>query len=940
MLITWDGTEGFDREGRPLGWRSLDLHRQNLGSDVFLCCPGPSLSKVNMDKICGPGRFVVAVNTAYPYVNHPDLWIGMDSLYCYDRSLWSRGFPKIAGTLYQNDIMMGSEIKRFPNMMFLHANKMPISEIYTHKTHTCMHLWNGNTFESILDILVWMGAKRINLLGCDFGGDSDYHDGRELSDEHKGRNKNTYQHLVNRLSYAAMVGKDYGVQYISCTEKSPMNNFIPYMSYEQAIVEAEQKLPKFVDNTVWDAEPGEMMRWSPKPKINQGVLTGCDKNHEWMISWWFANFRKHNPALPVCFVDMGMTPECVEWCKKRGLIFQQIKPNKLFFKKAFAMLKTPFEHTLFMDLDCEVRGSVTPLFEYGDAVVVMPDPYNPWAKEWRVNPVQTGVIAYKHGNRILDRWVRKILAKRPDGKEFRGDQGAFNCVISEIHTELKLADNELPHELFVAPAKYQRLRLDNCEFEDTVIKHWTGPEGKEIIRNQMTFSQNRANGFYASDDPEFRGNAIVGKLKERFGDERGVEGAEIGVLMGRTSAAILGNMPEVFLHMVDSWEPHGQESDYVKSGDPTATMDKEQHDKAKGDAIKNTDAWSDRRKICHETSASAASQISDNSLDFVFIDADHSYSGVLADLKLWWPKVKGGGIVSGHDWENAKFPGFKVKEALAKFANDNELSFDIEPGTDFTWFVTKPEGRPKKKDEPLVSIVMPAYKCEEWIGRAIESCKSQTYQNWELVLCFDGDDPGELINVALGAMGSDKRLRTVKPYRRLKYAGAFNAAVAEAKGEIIVRLDADDTQSPDRIELLVRYLQSGFDMVTSDCYEIDKDDNVIKTRDSRPIIPELFMAAQGGDKFEFYPWTSPTTAAWKYVYDNVPEFEDIRLGPDVLWLLEVICKGYKLGHVSKGIYNYRRHANQSVASQTPKELDYLRARTNEYIEQINAASSS
>ncbi len=41
----------------------------------------------------------------------------------------------------------------------------------------------------------------------------------------------------------------------------------------------------------------------------------------------------------------------------------------------------------------------------------------------------------------------------------------------------------------------------------------------------------------------------------------------------------------------------------------------------------------------------------DESLDFVFIDADHSYEGVLEDIKLWHPKVKRGGTFAGHDYD-------------------------------------------------------------------------------------------------------------------------------------------------------------------------------------------------------------------------------------------------------------------------------------------------
>jgi len=49
-------------------------------------------------------------------------------------------------------------------------------------------------------------------------------------------------------------------------------------------------------------------------------------------------------------------------------------------------------------------------------------------------------------------------------------------------------------------------------------------------------------------------------------------------------------------------------------------------------------------------SVEAASQYADESLDLVFLDADHTYESVLADLQAWYPKVKPGGLIAGHDF--------------------------------------------------------------------------------------------------------------------------------------------------------------------------------------------------------------------------------------------------------------------------------------------------
>ena len=59
-----------------------------------------------------------------------------------------------------------------------------------------------------------------------------------------------------------------------------------------------------------------------------------------------------------------------------------------------------------------------------------------------------------------------------------------------------------------------------------------------------------------------------------------------------------------------------------------------------------------------------ADKVKDSSLDWVYLDADHSYAGCLADLIAWVPKVRYGGIVSGHDY-NA--PQYGVTKAVETF---------------------------------------------------------------------------------------------------------------------------------------------------------------------------------------------------------------------------------------------------------------------------------
>jgi hypothetical protein len=70
------------------------------------------------------------------------------------------------------------------------------------------------------------------------------------------------------------------------------------------------------------------------------------------------------------------------------------------------------------------------------------------------------------------------------------------------------------------------------------------------------------------------------------------------------------------------------------------------------------------------TSVDAAKLYKDNSLDFVFIDAEHSYESVREDIDAWLPKIKKGGIISGHDYSK-HWPG--VVKAVDETFNEIKL---------------------------------------------------------------------------------------------------------------------------------------------------------------------------------------------------------------------------------------------------------------------------
>lgn len=175
------------------------------------------------------------------------------------------------------------------------------------------------------------------------------------------------------------------------------------------------------------------------------------------------------------------------------------------------------------------------------------------------------------------------------------------------------------------------------------------------------------------------------ELLKRLNGAPALKGAEIGVFAGDMSKRLLLD-ERVELTMVDSWEGDGQA--YSGSGeDWHRTLSQATQNAYAVKAARAVEFAGARAEIVRARSDEAAQFISDGSLDFVFIDADHSYEGCKRDIELWWPKVRAGGVVSGHDYENTEWPDFGVKKAVDEVAAS--VGQSVDRGEDYTWFLTR-----------------------------------------------------------------------------------------------------------------------------------------------------------------------------------------------------------------------------------------------------------
>ena len=111
---------------------------------------------------------------------------------------------------------------------------------------------------------------------------------------------------------------------------------------------------------------------------------------------------------------------------------------------------------------------------------------------------------------------------------------------------------------------------------------------------------------------------------------------------------------------------------------------------------------------------------------------------------------------------------------------------------------------------PLISIVLPVYGTEAYVGRAIASIREQSYQNWELIV-VDDCTPDKAGEIARKAALEDSRIRVVAHEANKGLAEARNTGISCAQGEYLWIPDSDDWYEPDLLERAVSAMQGGTD---------------------------------------------------------------------------------------------------------------------------------
>lgn len=165
-------------------------------------------------------------------------------------------------------------------------------------------------------------------------------------------------------------------------------------------------------------------------------------------------------------------------------------------------------------------------------------------------------------------------------------------------------------------------------------------------------------------------------------------GVELGVESGKFSEILCQNLPDAKIYSIDPWEFYPLFRNFKQQ---------KHHNRLYRMAVKKLSVYKNS-EIIRKKSMDAVKDFADESLDFVFIDADHRFQHIVNDLAEWSKKVRIGGVISGHDFgEGERSTDFvHVKHVVPVWAKCHKIHpwFVLDAPGEASWMWIKTRNFP------------------------------------------------------------------------------------------------------------------------------------------------------------------------------------------------------------------------------------------------------
>ena len=214
---------------------------------------------------------------------------------------------------------------------------------------------------------------------------------------------------------------------------------------------------------------------------------------------------------------------------------------------------------------------------------------------------------------------------------------------------------------------------------------------------------------------------------------------------------------------------------------------------------------------------------------------------------------------------------------------------------------------------PRVSIIIPTYNCDQFLGRAIDSALSQSYTDYEVLVVDDGS--------------TDDTPNVVAPYgQRIRYfhqgnrgvSAARNLALSHATGEFVAYLDADDMWYPEKLATQVAFLDIHQDcgLVHTEVSVIDEDDKIIHVHFNQETKRSVPHGVCLNDLLRRCHIQTLTVLERRQCLDRAGLFDErLPIAQDYHHWIKVALHGSAIGYLSMPLAKYRWRSGSLMGNQ-------------------------
>lgn len=230
-----------------------------------------------------------------------------------------------------------------------------------------------------------------------------------------------------------------------------------------------------------------------------------------------------------------------------------------------------------------------------------------------------------------------------------------------------------------------------------------------------------------------------------------------------------------------------------------------------------------------------------------------------------------------------------------------------------------------KKVEPLVSVIVPVYKVEQYVETCIQSILNQTYQKLEIIIVNDGT-PDQSMKIAEKVAKDDKRTIFINKENG-GLSSARNAGLEVAQGEFVFFVDSDDKIHSKTIEILISEMKDDVDI------SVITFKKIISLKENEDIIEKAeFKYISGLDALKLY--LDDNTAYWivswgklyrKSLFENI-RFPLGKIHEDEYTTYQLIYEARKVAYSNLKIYYYLQRSDSIMGSiDLSKRMHYMEA---------------